>query len=434
MSAEPRPYRSAVTAALDIYRDAMRPFIIRHLKRAQGRNLSAAILSALRHDRASIIDSELQRRKSVDEVLDIGDFPRLVKHYWQDGFRTAFNSDTTLQDALYRIAETRNEAVHPGNSDLSLETAQTCLADIEKVLGIVRALEHREEVLRVARTIDPFKTPAHRFRQGGRTVFAFSMDLETLDSMLPERVDDGIVKDANRPLTPRHAVAIQEYLQERNDWLLGTLMLGVAPDAVSFESNNNNPAVGYLTIQAHHAESMKMFDGQHRRRAIKGALQELSQDGRRSRKLDNLRRESIPVMLYVEESIDALRQMFADAAHTRPIERNTVTRFDQRDAFNLAAICIASESDLFNGRVEMERTTVARSSHNIIAINQLAMTLKALEFGISGRSSAARNDDLMRNIDDLYDRCLAWADDFMPAARDEVTVQVPRFCSLEGQG
>ena len=124
-------------------------------------------------------------------------------------------------------------------------------------------------------------------------------------------------------------------------------------------------------------------------------------------------------MLYAEGSIEALRQMFADAAMTRPIERNTVVQFDQRDAFNLAAMSIAEESDLFAGRVEMNRASVARANHNIIAINQLAVTLKTIEVGYSGRVSREKNSGYMADLDSLHERCLAWADDFMPAARDE---------------
>ena len=164
---------------------------------------------------------------------------------------------------------------------------------------------------------------------------------------------------------------------------------------------------------------MKMFDGQHRRRAIKDVLADLSHSGHYSKKLSSLKEASLPIMLYAEDSTKALQQMFADAAQTRAIERNTVTRFDQRDAFNLAALEIKGISDLFRGRVEMERASVSRSSHNIIAINQLAMALKTLEVGYSGRVSKDRNDSYMLDLDSLYERCLTWSDDFMPTARDE---------------
>ena len=265
-------------------------------------------------------------------------------------------------------------------------------------------------------------TPAHRFRQGGRDVYAFALDLSTLDRFLPDRVDDKIVKDANRPLTASHARKIQDYLTNRKDWLLGTLLLGITPEAIEFapygSGTGDTLAVGELRIQAGRADDMKMFDGQHRRRAIKDAIAHLWTENEHGR-LRFLESASVPIMLYVEDNIDSLRQMFADASRTKTIERNTVARFDLRDAFNLAALWLEENSDLLNGRVEMEHASVPRTSESIIAINQLAATLKTLEVGFKGRVSKDLNDGHMLDADDLYERCWMWADDFMPAARQE---------------
>ena len=178
--------------------------------------------------------------------------------------------------------------------------------------------------------------------------------------------------------------------------------------------------VGELRIRTECvATMMKMFDGQHRRRAIKDVIKELQLDIRRSEKLTTLQACSLPIMLYVEDDISALRQMFADAAQTKTIEKNVVARFDLHDPFNLAALSLGENSDLFAGRVEMDRASVARSNENIIAINQLAATLKILEVGHKGRVSKELKDSYMLNLDDLYERCWAWADDFMPSAREE---------------
>ena len=265
-------------------------------------------------------------------------------------------------------------------------------------------------------------TPAHRFQQGGREVYAFALDLSTLNRLFPDRVDDRIVKDANRPLTASHAKKIQDYLISRKDWLLGTLLLGITPKAIEFvpygSSNGDILALGELRIQSDRADDMKMFDGQHRRRAIKDAINHLQSESDQGR-VKFLENASVPVMLYVEEDIDALRQMFADASRTKTIERNTVARFDLRDAFNLAALWLEENSDLLSGRVEMERASVPRTSESIIAINQLATTLKTLEVGFKGRVSKELNDTYMLDSDDLYERCWIWADDFMPAAREE---------------
>ena len=58
-----------------------------------------------------------------------------------------------------------------------------------------------------------------------------------------------------------------------------------------------------------------MFDGQHRRRAIKDALKELGN----SKKAMSLKKASLPVMIYVEDRIEALqlivRRRGEDQAH-----------------------------------------------------------------------------------------------------------------------
>ena len=265
---------------------------------------------------------------------------------------------------------------------------------------------------------------AHRFHQGGRDVYACVLDLSTLDARLPDRVDDRVVKDANRQLTPSHARRIQAYLVDREDWVLSALMMGVSSEAVEFqpfiEEDSGSMTVGELRIHTECiATMMKMFDGQHRRRAIKDVIKELQIDIRKSEKLAALQACSLPIMLYVEDDIAALQQMFVDAAQTKTIERNVVARFDLHDAFNLAAIWLEENSDLFVGRVEMDRASVSRTSENIVAINQLATTLKTLEVGYRGRISKDLNDGYMLNLDELYERCWVWADDFMPSAREE---------------
>lgn len=413
MALTDRPNYQAMDDALSTYRDEMRPFIVRNL---------------FKHF-APDQDSETAIREFLNKesFLNIGNFLSFVRDYWDDIFSGAFiNRDKdSVSDTITAIAEAHNNmAAHPKSEDVDLDYAIECLDNIAEML-LATNKPDQSDAVRVIRSglLPPFKTYAHKFRQGRRDVYAFTLDLETLDRTLPDRLDDRVVRDANRPLTPRHAKNIQKYLEDRPDWLLGTLLLGVRTDAIGFQSymsdTNAETESGELTINAEGVADMKMFDGQHRRRAIRDILRELEQNPRYSAKLQELKSASLPIMLYAEADIAALQQMFADAAHTRTIEANAVTRFDQYDAFNRAALWIGNESELFNGRVEMESARVARTSPNIIAINQLARTLKTLEVGYSGRVSKERNDAYMLDLDSLYERCLEWSDDFMPAARDE---------------
>ena len=271
------------------------------------------------------------------------------------------------------------------------------------------------------------QVPAHRFRQGDRDVYYFALDLETLDGLLPQRVEDNVVRDANRRLTPSHAKAIQEYMSEEDNWLLGALMLGIAPDAVEFaafrsaQDDFENANFGVLRIRTNRVNTMRIFDGQHRRRAIQDTLAELSNKGddRSATKLDSLRESSMTIVLYAENDIKTLRQMFVDASKNKRIEGHTVTRFDRRDAFNLTAVRLADNSRLFRGRVEMERSSVSTSSQHLVAVNQLAAILKSLEVGYGRRVSKDLNETYMLDLDGLYERCRLWSDEFMPAAREE---------------
>ena len=168
-----------------------------------------------------------------------------------------------------------------------------------------------------------WRMPAHRFHQGKRPAYSFIMSLGEIDGFLPERVDDRVIREANRRLTPAHARDIEAYLGSNpNSWVLGALMLGISPDAVTFtpfadDSGIEHLIAGELAIRLDRKGSLRIFDGQHRRLALHQALAK--------RSTDLLRSASLPIVLYEENDIEALRQMFADAAKAKAIERNTVT-------------------------------------------------------------------------------------------------------------
>ena len=298
--------------------------------------------------------------------------------------------------------------------------------------------------------VQSFRIPAHRFIQGHRTVFTFALDLRQLDSMLPQRIDEDVVREANRRLTPSHAKKIKSYLRNHDDWVLGALLLGIDSDAAKFspfkdKEGNPNPMFGELEIPYDRLNGLRLFDGQHRRRAIQDLLAGLVNDETRllrsieeettgdhdqnavavlrkqlaevREKRQSLEGQSLPVVLYNEGDIKALRRMFADAAKTKPIEAVTRARFDDRDPFNRAAYEIREQSELFrDNRVEMERNTVARTSPRLLAFNQLATTLKTLMFGYYGRVSRIRNEELQADHEPIVELGIKWADDFLPAS------------------
>lgn len=288
---------------------------------------------------------------------------------------------------------------------------------------------------------------AMRFVQGGRQVYGFALSLRELNGFLPRRVDDDIVKDVNRRLTPSHADAIRGYFWEQPAWLSGGIMIAIDPELIEFEPfGRTDERFGEIRIPLSSLGHIMLFDGQHRRRAILDLFRERDQQLRNLTKeleeaefggigsdtiaklkhdlneiktrLNKLESEQIPVLLYGEMDIDSLRQMFADAAKARPIDALTKSRFDARDPFNRAAEAVMNSSRLLNGNVEMERSTISSTSDKLISYNQLATLLRTLQVGYYGRVSKQRALEFDEN-DGLISKPGERFFEFLAKARDE---------------
>jgi hypothetical protein len=141
-----RPNRDVLNDALDEYRDAMRPFIVRALKRVRGKNVEDAIYDTLSPKQADDFERRIKSNGSIEGAIDIGYFPNLVKRYWREVFSLQFSDDMNVQDALYFIRRARNEAVHSPTEDLETEYTRTALFHIIDVLGKINATEAQTRV------------------------------------------------------------------------------------------------------------------------------------------------------------------------------------------------------------------------------------------------------------------------------------------------
>ena len=141
-----RPNRDALFNALDIYRDAMRPFIVRCLKRVRGTQVEDAISESLNERQRDQFLQNLDQSGNVEDAIDINDFPNLISRKWQAIFSQAFKDDRTVQNLLWMIVKVRNEVVHPGQQDLDAEYARSRLYDIADLLGRIKASEKKRAV------------------------------------------------------------------------------------------------------------------------------------------------------------------------------------------------------------------------------------------------------------------------------------------------
>ncbi|MDD9954837.1 MAG: DGQHR domain-containing protein [Anaerolineaceae bacterium] len=293
--------------------------------------------------------------------------------------------------------------------------------------------------------------PVQRYKQGGREVYSLVLDLGTLDGLLPEDVDPDQIKDANRRFNKDHSKRIEEYLYETDQWVLGSILLGINPSYCSFEpyyleDGEPSDTMGQLLIPlVGGRSSLRILDGQHRRKAIQQVRKRLEQEilehrellfkNGKSRsakkrledleaKLSRLDSMSVSVMIYQEADIKKLRRMFADLAKTRNIEAITKARFDDRNPFNRAAQVLAEldTSDFLKGRVEMERDTPSLAGNNLLSLNQLSRCLVHLKFGYGARLSHRRIQEVDQKYNELVDLGMEWADDFLPTARKEYEI------------
>ena len=140
-----RPNRDILNKALDIYRDAMRVFITRSLKRVKGKTLEDAISDALPVRKANDFQSFLQTNSgSIEAAIDIGDFPSLISKNWkQEVLGAQLTGDMTVQDKLRIIAQARNYAAHPSTEDLDIEYTRVRLSLIAEVLDTINAPDQK---------------------------------------------------------------------------------------------------------------------------------------------------------------------------------------------------------------------------------------------------------------------------------------------------
>ena len=146
MNTVDRPNRDALNRALDIYRDVLRSFIVRCLKKVQGTQVEDVIRNALNDRQAQQFSQNLHQNDDIEAAIDINDFPPLISRNWHDIFRAQFDGDMTVQNRLWLIKEARDKAAHPGQQDMDAEYVRTNLYQIAEVLDKINVPTQKQKV------------------------------------------------------------------------------------------------------------------------------------------------------------------------------------------------------------------------------------------------------------------------------------------------
>ena len=116
--------------ALDIYHDAMRPFVVRVLSEAHGMQDAAHLIAEALADRASSRFRRDLRSGAVDleSAIDSGDIPEIISRYWFRSFSRKFPASrirVDVRSTVQVIKQARNEVEHwTQRNDMDLETAR----------------------------------------------------------------------------------------------------------------------------------------------------------------------------------------------------------------------------------------------------------------------------------------------------------------------
>ncbi|WP_161498922.1 DNA sulfur modification protein DndB [Cryobacterium aureum] len=305
-----------------------------------------------------------------------------------------------------------------------------------------------------------------RYRQGGRTVFAFELSLYEIASLIPAP-DPSKPTPGNREIRPKHADDFGKYIRNFEHWVAPSLILR-APAIFKFtlQAEAHGVEFGIISLPRVSAGDIHILDGQHRilgihlanaginedmdkardvldiARRVEPAGRAVSDARARIELLESQRRrlevERMSIQLFVEESTAEYRQMFYDIAENAlGITASVKTRFDSRKVVNRTLDAVTSHP-LLEGRVDAERDVVSRKgSPFLVGSKHVAEIIKVIAVGLDGRVSRRQEDELneeslARNTRDFLDDLVSSFPDLMDVQEGELTPQDLRKTSLLG--
>jgi DNA sulfur modification protein DndB len=170
----------------------------------------------------------------------------------------------------------------------------------------------------------------------------------------PELRAQRILKDSRIP-------AIKNYiLNNPNDYTFSSLTASV-DGVMKFTpaaSLGENGKLGRLYINME--SRLLINDGQHRRKAIEEALKENP----------DLGHEMISVVFFQDAGLKRSQQMFSDLNKNavKPTKSLNIL-YDHRDQFSKFIVSLVGSMDIFENRVELEKTSISNRSVNAFTLN-----------------------------------------------------------------
>ena len=141
------PNQEGLNKALNIYRSAMRSFIVCCLEKVHPKGVEELIVNSLNNKAANKFEQDLHLYKgNIEASIDINTFPHIIRNRWDDVFEQQFNPDSNVRNVISLIVDGRNQCAHLDIEDLYLDYTWTYLFLISDVLSQINQPDARREI------------------------------------------------------------------------------------------------------------------------------------------------------------------------------------------------------------------------------------------------------------------------------------------------
>lgn len=212
---------------------------------------------------------------------------------------------------------------------------------------------------------------AIRGTQAGRKYFTVMCPLKVVpkiflfdeDELSPEL-------RAQRTLNKARVPEIASYITDNPRSYIFSSITASVDGPVEFEPfSEGGPASNAGLLKIPMTARFLINDGQHRRGAIEEALKESPELGD----------ETLSVVFFVDAGLKRSQQMFADLNRhaVRPTQSLGIL-YDRRDDLSQLACRLASDVSVFNGMIEMERTSIPNRSNKLHTLSSVYQSTRKL--------------------------------------------------------
>ena len=169
------PNQEGLNKAFNIYRPAMRSFIVRCLEQDHPKGVENLIVNS----------------------LHINTFPHIIRNRWNDVFEKQFDLYSNVRNVINLIVDSRNQCAHLDTEDLNLDYTWTYLFLISDGLGQINRPDAKREVEGILYELFPDDTDKHIADVSGELA-AERAERTELEKLLKDKSDRLEAMEAER--------------------------------------------------------------------------------------------------------------------------------------------------------------------------------------------------------------------------------------------